>query len=62
MYTAKIDELRQELNRLWEEGAPYDIILEKSQELDPYVVAQQRLLIEQGRGRTHEPSDGGTTA
>ena len=33
----KINELREELNKLIEEGASYEEILKKSQELDKYI-------------------------
>lgn len=50
MYTEVIERLKRELKQLIEEDAPYEAILAKSQELDPYVAEQQRLLNERAKG------------
>lgn len=50
MIATAVNKLRHELYALMENGAPYDEIVRKSQELDTFVVAQQKAIYEAQKG------------
>lgn len=50
MIATAVNNLRHELYRLMESNAPYDEIVQKSQELDTFVVIQQKAIYEAQKG------------